>query len=81
MKNDSILFIGLDTHKTNTEVAYVIDGRENSPQHFGKILTNKQAFIKLARQLQSLFQFKQVQTLPCTSSMKLAHVVTGFIVY
>jgi len=53
MKNDSILFVGLDTHKTNTEVAYVIDGRENSPQHFGKILTNKQAFIKLARQLQS----------------------------
>jgi len=55
MKNDSILFVGLDTHKTNTEVAYVIDGRENSPQHFGKILTNKQAFIKLARQLQSKY--------------------------
>ncbi|GAA3919129.1 hypothetical protein GCM10022277_13110 [Litoribacillus peritrichatus] len=53
MKNDSILFIGLDTHKVNTEVAYVIDGRENSPNHLGKILTNKQAFIKLARQLQS----------------------------
>jgi len=55
MKNDSILFIGLDTHKTYTEAAYVIDGRENSPQHFGKILTNTQAFIKQARQLQSLF--------------------------
>ncbi len=32
MKSDSILFIGLDTHKTNTEVAYVIGGKENSLQ-------------------------------------------------
>lgn len=36
MKNDSILFVGLDTHKTKTEVAYIIDGKENSPQFLGK---------------------------------------------
>ena len=53
MKNDNILFIGLDTHKTNTEVAYALDGRDNNPTHFGKILSNKQAITKLARQLLS----------------------------
>jgi len=55
MKNDSIILVGLDTHKESTEVAYSLDGRENSPAHFGKIQTTKQAFTKLIRHFQSKY--------------------------
>ncbi len=53
MNKDTIVFIGLDTHKLNTEVAYCLDGRKYLPQHLGKIQSTKQAFTKLARQFQS----------------------------
>ena len=59
MKNDSIILVGLDTHKESTEVAYSLDGRENSPAHFGKIQTTKQAFTKLIRHFQSILYFKK----------------------
>ena len=55
MTKDNIIFIGLDTHKESTEVAYVLDGRESVPIHFGKIPSTKQAFTKLARQFQSKY--------------------------
>ena len=55
MKNDSIVFIGLDTHKEHTEVAYTLDGREHSSAHFGKIKTTKQAFVKLVRHFTSKY--------------------------
>ena len=55
MYKDTIIFIGLDTHKVNTEVAYTRDGREHTEQHFGKVPSNKQAITKLARQFQSKY--------------------------
>jgi len=55
MNKHSILFIGLDTHKTFTEVAYIEDVRGAKPQHLGRILSNKSAFKKLVRQLQSKY--------------------------
>jgi transposase len=55
MTKDNILFIGLDTHKTFTEVAYIQEQRGAQPTHLGKILSNKAAFKKLARQLQSKY--------------------------
>jgi len=55
MTKHSILFIGLDTHKTFTEVAYIEDQRGAKPIHLEKIFSNKAAFIKLARQLQSKY--------------------------
>ncbi|MBA6354256.1 IS110 family transposase, partial [Colwellia sp. BRX10-4] len=48
MIKHNILFIGLDTHKTFTEVAYIEDQRGAKSTHLGKILSNKAAFKKLA---------------------------------
>tara|TARA_R110000737_G_scaffold31037_1_gene49539 strand:- start:235 stop:1389 length:1155 start_codon:yes stop_codon:yes gene_type:complete len=53
MYKDNIIFIGLDTHKVSTEVAYIEDQRGAKPVHHGKIKTNKSAIMKLARQFQS----------------------------
>lgn len=55
MYNNSIIFIGLDTHKTFTQVAVLQDNRGAKTESLGKINTNKSSFIKLARQLQSRF--------------------------
>ena len=55
MYKDNIIFIGLDTHKVSTEVAYIEDQRGAKPVHHGKIKTNKSAIIKLARQFQSKY--------------------------
>lgn len=55
MTQDNIVFIGLDTHKEFTEVAYELEGRESTPIHFGRVPSTKQAFVKLARQLQSKY--------------------------
>ena len=51
--NTTILFVGLDTAKTDTEVAYSLDNREHKPCSLGRIRTTKQAIQKLVRQLQS----------------------------
>ena len=55
MKNDSILFIGMDTHKEFTEVAYSPDGRQHEIIHLGRVPSTKQALLKLARQFQSKY--------------------------
>ncbi len=55
MINNSIIFIGLDTHKIFTQLAVLKDERGDKPESLGKIKTNKSAFIKLARQLQSKY--------------------------
>lgn len=55
MKNSSIVFIGMDTHKESTDVSYALEGRGNQPQHLGKIPTRKQAMTKLVRQFQSKY--------------------------
>lgn len=55
MNNNSIIFIGLDTHKTFTQVAVLQDERGSKPLSLGKINTNKSSFIRLARQLQSKY--------------------------
>ena len=55
MKKDNILFVGLDTHKKFHHVAYIQDGRGNSPVDYGKINGSKIALTKLVRKLQSTF--------------------------
>lgn len=53
MSKTSILFIGLDTHKEFSQVAYCEDSRTSLPQSYGRIRSTKQAFSQLARQFQS----------------------------
>lgn len=55
MSKDTLIFIGLDTHKESTEVAYVADDRTALCQHYGKIPTTKPALVKLARQFVSKY--------------------------
>lgn len=55
MTKHNILFIGLDTDKTFTEVAYIEDQRGAKSTHIGKILSNKAAFKNLARHLFLIF--------------------------
>lgn len=55
MYKGNIIFIGLDTHKVSTEVAYIEDQRGAKSVHHGKIKTNKSAIMKLARQFQSKY--------------------------
>lgn len=55
MSKDTLIFIGLDTHKEFTEVAYAQDGRDESVHHYGRIQTTKLALVKLARQFQSKY--------------------------
>ena len=52
MNKNNILFIGLDTHKEFTEVAYCEDNRGAKPTHLGRISSAKASITKLARQLQ-----------------------------
>jgi len=44
MKQNTILFIGMDTHKVYTEIAYTLEGRNQQPNPLGKIKTNKPKF-------------------------------------
>ena len=55
MHKDTLIFIGLDTHKESTEVAYLSEERSSSCQHYGKIPTTKLAVTKLARQFVSKY--------------------------
>lgn len=55
MKNHSILFIGLDTHKEFVEVAYIEDQRGAKPVHLGRQPCSKIAIKKLARQFESKY--------------------------
>ncbi len=55
MNNDSIIFIGLDTHKSFIQVSVLQDHRGASPEHLGRIKSTKSTLIKLAQQLQSKY--------------------------
>ncbi len=55
MSKDTLIFIGLDTHKEFSEVAYTDDAREASCHHQGKIKTTKPALVKLVRQFESKY--------------------------
>jgi len=55
MSKDTLLFIGLDTHKESISVAYVEEERSSECQHYGKIPTTKTALAKLARHFTSRF--------------------------
>lgn len=55
MNNDNMIFIGMDTHKVFCENAYCEDDRLSVPKSLGRILTNKQAITKLAKQLQTKY--------------------------
>ena len=52
MNNDTTLFIGLDTHKSFTQVALLKDNRGETPISYGRIDTSKSALIKLAKKIQ-----------------------------
>ena len=51
--NTNILFIGLDTAKETSDVAYTFNDRDHKPCSLGKVRSTKQSIEKLARQLQS----------------------------
>lgn len=53
MNKDTIIFIGLDTHKEFSEVVTINDRREETHNTLGRIPSTRQAFTKLARRLQS----------------------------
>lgn len=53
MSKDTIIFIGLDTHKDFTEVVTINDHRCSQHHCLGRIGSTRQAFTKLARRLQS----------------------------
>jgi len=55
MQKDNILFIGLDTHKEQTQVSYTLDHRTAEINDLGRIQTTKTDFVKLARQLKSKY--------------------------
>ena len=55
MNKDSIIFIGLDVHKSFIQIAVLQEHREANPQHLGCIKSNKSALIKLTKQLQSKY--------------------------
>lgn len=55
MVNNSITFIGLDTHKEFFEVAYIEDNRQAKPVSLGRINGTKQALQKLVRQFESKY--------------------------
>lgn len=55
MNNDTIVFIGLDTHKSFIQVAVLQGHRGAKPDHLGRIKSNKSTLIKLAQQLQSKY--------------------------
>jgi transposase len=59
MHKDTLLFIGLDTHKESTDAAYVNGERGSSVAHYGKIPTTKPALVKLARQFVSKYPGKK----------------------
>jgi len=55
MSKHNIVFIGMDTHKSFIEVAYIEDVRGVKPIHLGKIPSTKQAVKKLVRQFESKY--------------------------
>lgn len=56
MKNDNILFIGLDTNKEQFQVTYTLDHRTTEVNDLGRIQTTKTGFVKLARDLDAKSQ-------------------------
>ena len=53
MVNNSITFIGLDTHKEFFEVAFIEDNRDAKPVNLGRINGTKPALQQLVRQFES----------------------------
>ena len=53
--NDSIAFIGLDTHKKTIAVAIATDGRDGEVRYFGEIANDPVAVDKLARRLSAKY--------------------------
>ncbi|SQD77599.1 transposase [Moritella yayanosii] len=55
MSKHNIVFIGMDTHKSFIEVAYIEDVRGVKPIHLGKNPSTKQSVIKLVRRFESKY--------------------------
>ena len=53
MSKHNIVFIGMDTHKSFIEVAYIEDVRGVKPIHLGKNPSTKQSVTKLVRRFES----------------------------
>lgn len=70
MSKHNIFFIGLDTHKVFTEVAYIEDQRGAQPIHHGRIPTDKKSVKTLVRKFESKYPMP-----PYTLSMKRVLVV------
>ena len=50
MNNDSIIFIGFDTHKPFIQIATLKDERGAKPENYGRINCTKTAIEKFSRQ-------------------------------
>lgn len=55
MNNSNTIFVGLDTAKEFSEVAYSLDDRDHKPCLLSRIRSTKQGVEKLCRQLQSKY--------------------------
>ena len=55
MKEFNLVFIGMDTHKSFIEVAYLEDGYQGKSGHHGRIKTTKKDVIKMVRQFESKY--------------------------
>ena len=55
MNKNSIVFIGLDTHKEFFEVAHELEGRDEHVIHDGRISSAKASVIKMVRDFQSKY--------------------------
>ncbi|QUM84908.1 IS110 family transposase [Moritella sp. 28] len=55
MSKHNIVFIGMDTHKSFIEVAYIEDVRGVKPIHLGKNPSTKQSVTKLVRRFESKY--------------------------
>ncbi|WP_067042258.1 hypothetical protein [Moritella sp. JT01] len=55
MSKHNIVFIGMDTHKSFIEVAYIEDVRGIKKIHLGKNTPTKQSVKKLVRRLESTY--------------------------
>ena len=55
MNKDSIIFLGLDTHKEFHEAAYCEEQRGATPVHHGRIPSSKVSLTKLIRLFESKY--------------------------
>ncbi len=55
MSHSNIVFIGLDTHKENSEVAFAKDINRSPVEHWGRVPSTKTGIKKLVRTFESKY--------------------------